>query len=161
MKIFKEEQRFTQWWVIVLFIALNGIFLFGIYKQIILKTPFGDSPMSNSGLIASSIGFLILTIFFFALKLKTRIDESGIYYKFSPIQTNFRKKSWKEIKSVNLIKFNPILDYGGWGIKGNSYTVKGSIGIKIQYKNNTSFLIGTQNKEDVKRVIATYQNKLS
>ena len=161
MKIFKEEQRFTQWWIWLLFLGLNLFFFYGIYQQLILNIPFGSKPTSNSFLIITSFIFLIATVFFFYLKLKTRIDETGIYYRFSPIQSQFKKIKWDSIKSVRVLKFKPIVDYGGWGIKNNSYTVKGNTGILFEFKNGKKILIGTQKQDEVKRVLETYKNKLS
>lgn len=159
MKIFKEEQRFTQWWLWVLLISLNLLFFYGIYKQLYLKIPFGDNPMPNIMLILFTLGFLLFSIFFFMLKLETKIDESGIYYRFYPIQVSYRKRGWNTIQSVNIIKFRPILDYGGWGIKHNTYTVKGNLGIQI-YFSNSKLLIGTQKEQEAKRVLETYEHKV-
>ena len=161
MKIFKEEQRFTQWWIWLLFLSLNLFFFYGIYQQLILDISFGSKPTSNIFLIIISGVFLIITVFFFFLKLKTRIDESGIYYRFSPIQSKFKKIKWGTIKSVKVIKFKPIIDYGGWGIKLKSYTVKGNTGIIFEFKNDKKFLIGSQKEIEATRVIETYKNKLS
>ncbi len=161
MKVFKEEQRFTQWWVWVLFISLNTLFLYGIYQQLILKIPFGDNPMPNGGLVITAIGMLIFTLFFFSLKLKTKIDETGIYYHFPPFQLTPKKKNWSDIVTVRVIKFRPIMDYGGWGIKHGSYTVKGNKGIQVVFKNGEKILIGTQKENEAKRVLETYKNKLS
>jgi len=55
MKVFKEEQRFTQsWMIIILIIALIGPLCFGVYgiiQQLFLNQPFGDKPMSDGGLL--------------------------------------------------------------------------------------------------------------
>ncbi len=161
MKIFKEEQRFTQWWIWLLFLGLNLFFFYGIYQQLILETPFGNKPTSNNFLIITSSLFLLVTVFFFYLKLKTRIDETGIYYRFSPIQSKFKKIKWETIKTVRVIKYKPIIDYGGWGIKLNSYSVKGNIGILFEFKNGKKFLIGSQKKNEATRVLETYKNKIS
>ena len=94
MKIFKEEQRFTQsWLIIILIIAIVGPLCFGIYgvlQQIILKQPFGDKPMSDSALLFFTFSMLCLSILIFVFKLSTRIDETGIHYKFFPVHFSFK-----------------------------------------------------------------------
>jgi hypothetical protein len=50
MKImFREEQKFTQWWLWVILIGVGIFPVFGIYKQLILGEKFGDKPMSDPG----------------------------------------------------------------------------------------------------------------
>lgn len=97
MKLFKEEQKFTQWWLWLLLISLNLLFVFGLYKQLILKQSFGDNPMPNVGLLISTLSFLGLTLFFYFLKLQTKIDEFGIHYRFYPIQLTYKTIFWKDI----------------------------------------------------------------
>lgn len=160
MKIFKEEQKFTQWWLWLFLIAINLLFLLGLYKQLVLKQPFGDSPMPDTGLIIFVVLFLVFTFLFYLLKLKTKIDEFGIHYHFYPIQTKHKSILWKNIESISVIKYRPIRNYGGWGIKGDSYTAKGNKGIQIYTKTGTIKLIGTQKEIEVKRVLATYKNKI-
>ncbi|CAM1347561.1 hypothetical protein [Tenacibaculum insulae] len=174
MKVFKEEQRFTQTWLIII-ISLCSImpFLFGVYgiiQQIIYKKPFGDNPMSDIGLIFFTISMLLLTFLIFLFKLKTRIDEKGIYYQFFPIHFSFKLISWNEINKAYVKTYNPIKDYGGWGLKGGSFfssekgkaiTISGDIGVQIELKNGIKILIGTQKETEVKQVLTNYQNKLS
>ncbi|WGH76805.1 DUF6141 family protein [Tenacibaculum tangerinum] len=159
MKIFKEEQRFTQWWLWILLITINGLFLYGTYQQLFLKIPYGDNPMPNSMLIITTLVLLCFTSFFYFTKLETRIDEHGIHYRFYPINLNYKKIPWKDINEVNVIKYRPITDYGGWGIKGNAVNVKGNIGIKIYTKDNKNKLIGTQKENEARSVLETYKLK--
>lgn len=161
MKVFKEEQKFTQWWLWLFLIAMNLLFLFGLYKQLILKKSFGDNPMSDIGLIVFVLFFLLFTLFFYILKLETKIDEFGIHSRFFPIQTKYKSILWKDMESATVIKYRPIRDYGGWGMKGNSYTVKGNKGIQIYLKKKAIRLIGTQKETEAKQVLATYKNKIT
>lgn len=159
MRVFKEEQRFTQWWLWAILLSINLFFVYVMFKQLWLKTPFGDNPMPNTVLIIFTLFFTALTLFFCVLKLQTIINNKGVHYRFYPIQKNYRVKNWDDIKTADVVKYNPILDYGGWGIKHNSYTVKNNIGIQLVLKNNKKLLIGTQKKEDVKKTIKNYKNK--
>ena len=107
-------------------------------------------------------------MFFLSLKLKTRIDEKGIYYQFYPIHLSYRIILWNEISSCYVRKYNAIFEYGGWGFKnslrikksGKSYTVKGKIGLQLALKNGKKILIGTQKKEEIQRVIENYNYKI-
>ncbi len=160
MKVFKEEQRFTQWWVWLMLLSINTLFIFGSVKQIFFKTPFGNNPMNNIGLGITTFILILFTILFFSVKLKTKIDQTGIYYYFSPFQFKTKKIEWNTIESIRVIKYKPIQNYGGWGIKHGSYTVKGNIGLQVIFNNQKKILIGTQKENEIKLVLENYKNKL-
>lgn len=158
--MFKEEQRFNQWLLWVGILSFGFLIIYGTIKQIFYNIPFGNKPMSNVGIVFFSSFYLLFIVLFRILKLETKINENGVYYRFFPVHNNFKLIKWEVIKSVNIIKYKPITQYGGWGIKHGSYTVKGNIGIQLELKNNTKLLIGTQKKEEATRVLETYSQKL-
>ena len=79
---FKEEQKFTQWWLWLILIPIGVLPIFGIYKQMILGEMFGDKPMSDLGLIIFSVFIFSLIGLFLIMKLKTSIDKNGIQMNF-------------------------------------------------------------------------------
>ena len=172
MKVFKEVQKFTQWYILIveiLNIGLTLLFGYSVFKQIVLKQPFGDKPAPDLLLIVSFIILLSLTILFFLLKLTTRIDEKGIHYKFFPFHFSLKTIPWDAISSAEVRKYNAISEYGGWGLKGGfpfnrkrgkAINVSGNVGIQLVLKNDKKLLIGTQKENDVKRVLETYKHKI-
>lgn len=159
MKIFTEEQRFTQWWLWLILLGIDAIFVYGFIQQFILKVQFGDNPMPNLVFILTILLMAAITVWFILLKLITRIDEEGIHYQFYCF-TKQKFISWNDIESVKTITYRPILDYGGWGIKGNAYTTKGNKGIKIYLKSGKSMLIGTQKPNEAQQVLTNYKSKI-
>ncbi len=150
---FKEEQRFNQWWV---WIILMGIILFtgyGIFKQVVLKEPFGNNPMSDLGLYLFALAMLGLTAWFYCIKLSTKIDQNEISIRFPPFVN--RTVSWKDVKSAKVINYGFV---GGWGMRlwtryGTVYNVKGNKGLSLQLKNGEKFLVGTQKEKELAKVI--------
>jgi hypothetical protein len=74
---FIEEQRQGPFiWIVLLLI--NSIFIFGTIKQIGMGEPFGDTPMSDIGLIIVAVLILLsslpLAVF---CKLQTFINSSS------------------------------------------------------------------------------------
>ena len=63
--LFEEKQRFTQWWMWLIILLPLGIGLYGCYVQFYLQTPFGDKPMSNTGLLIFTLFGLAFVYFFF------------------------------------------------------------------------------------------------
>jgi hypothetical protein len=135
-----------------------GMFGYGLWQQVILKHPFGGNPMSNTGIIIAFGGvvllFLLLVGLFGSVKLNTLIDEFGVAYRFIPFQIKFRKIAWTEIESCEVVKYDPMRDYGGWGIrvgkKGKAYNISGDKGLQLTLKNGKHFLLGTQKEQTLK-----------
>ncbi|WP_316842352.1 hypothetical protein [Pedobacter gandavensis] len=157
--IFSEKQRFRQWWLWLIFLGINGLFLAGAFKQIIGGEQFGDKPMSNSGLLISVTVSLLITVLFFILRLETRINEKGIYVRFYPFHMSFRYYPWESINKANVRKYSAIMEYGGWGIRfglmgnGRALNVSGNQGLQLVFNNDEKLLIGTHKPEELKQVL--------
>lgn len=164
MKVFIEEQKFTQ----PLFIGLS-IALIVTVVTIIAKweTTLQNSLGEKLGALGGIFIVLLIILLFMNLKLETRIDENGISYKFYPFHKSYQIISWNTISNSYIRNYNAIYEYGGWGIrfsfrkkKGKAFTTKGSIGLQIELKNGRKVLIGTQKKEELRRVLNTYKYKI-
>jgi hypothetical protein len=153
--MYKEIQKFNQPWIMVMLSAscifMSGIFGFGIYRQMLLGQKFGNNPMSNTALIIVTI--LVLTLFILLLvlfgfaRLTTIIDDKGIRYRFFPFHSRFYELNWTMIERCEVISYNPLREYGGWGIRpgrgGKAYNVSGNKGLQIYLKTGKKILIGT------------------
>jgi len=154
MKIeFKEEQKFTQWWLWIILIGIGLLPIFGVYKQLIIGEKFGSKPMSDIGLIFFAIFIFSLIALFLFMRLKTVIDKTGIKMSFFPFVK--KKVNWNEIKSVKIVNYGFI---GGWGIRlwtkyGTVYNTKGEIGLAIELNNGKKFLIGTQKETELNKIV--------
>lgn len=150
---FKEEQRFTQWWLWLILIGIGISPIFGIIKQLIHGVKFSENLMYNLGLISLSIFLVVLIALFRSIRLKTDIDTKEIRLNFFP----FAKKQlkWSEIKSAQTLDYGFV---GGWGVRlftkyGTVYNTNGSKGLTIELKNGKKFLIGTQKETELNEII--------
>lgn len=148
---FSERQRFKQIWLWIILLGINGFFIFGLIKQVILEKQFGDKPMSDIGLFIVTTLTLFLSFLFFNLRLETKIKTDGIYVRFFPFQLNFKHYPWDRLNQSFVRKYNPIGEYGGWGLRGlgknKALNVSGDKGIQLITKDGSKLLIGT-NKAD-------------
>ncbi|MFN5416587.1 MAG: hypothetical protein ACK5B9_05980 [Flavobacteriia bacterium] len=157
--LFSEKQKFTQWWLFLLLFGISGLFIYALYIQLVVGTPFGDKPIGNGGLIAISIFVLNLNALFFATRLETQIDHKGIYVRFYPFQRKMRFYAWQEIQKAEVRTYKPLQEYGGWGIRygfrgnGKAYNVSGNEGLQLELKSGEKFLIGTRKGEELNLVI--------
>ena len=154
MKIeFKEEQKFTQWWLWLILIGLGVVSIFGIYKQLILGEKLGDNPLPDIGLIIVSALIFSMTALFWFMRLKTEIDQVEIRINFFPFVK--KRVSWKEIKNAKIVNYGFV---GGWGIRiwtkyGTVYNTKGNKGLAIEFKNGKKILIGTQKETELNKIV--------
>lgn len=151
--LYHERQKFRQWWIWIILLVILGINVFGIVRQLILGEPFGDKPAGDAMLVMLAIFVLALNIFFWYISLLTKIDEKGIYIKFLPVHSKWRFYPWEEIASVEVKEYKPISEYGGWGIKPGAYNISGNKGMLIRFHKRSSLMIGTQNPEELKKVL--------
>jgi len=160
MRIFKEEQRFTQTWLIIIIVISLIVTLAIILKEI--------DKLTTSEIIIS-IGTIILASgLIFLFKLSTRIDEKGIHYKFFPFHLKFKTVVWNDIENAYVRTYDAISEYGGWGIrggalwykaKGKAINISGNIGIQLELKDGKKLLIGTNKKEQAQDVLSTYKTQ--
>jgi hypothetical protein len=161
MKVFKEQQSFTQKWIILLLVGS------GIVPIIIILTGYlkGDGSVTLLDVFLTTSITLVVSALIFLFKLTTRIDQDGIHYKFFPFHFKFKTITWSEISKVYVRKYNPISEYGGWGLKGGffwnkskgtAYNVSGDIGIQLELKNGKKILIGTNREDQAKQVLLNY-----
>lgn len=160
--LFSEKQKFTQWWIWLILLGINGMFLYGIYKQIILKEVFGDNPMNDTGLLLMFLFTLVITLSFIIMRLETNIDKEGIHVRLFPLHVNFKFFKWDEIEKAYIRKYNPVLEFGGWGLrfgfKGMAYNVSGNKGLQLEFKNGNKLLIGTNRAEELNDVVMEFKN---
>ena len=150
---FREEQRFTQWWLWLILIGIGVLPVFGIYKQLILGEPFGDKPMSDFGLVIFSLLIFTLIGLFVLMKLKTEINRDEIRMTFVPFVK--KRVKWNEIREAKVLDYGFV---GGWGIRywtryGTVYNIKGSRGLAIELINGKRILIGTQKDKELKELV--------
>lgn len=153
--LFTERQRFKQWWLWLILLGVNGLFLFGVFKQVIGGQQFGDKPMSNKELLIVTGLTIVSTILFANFRLDTVIKKDGIYVRFFPFHLQFKNYRWEKLTKSFVRQYSPISEYGGWGLrfglfgKGTAYNISGDKGLELEFTNNKKLLIGTNKPEEL------------
>jgi hypothetical protein len=100
----------------------------------------------------------LLTVGVFALlRLETRLDAAGISYRFFPL--SWQRLAWADVQRAEVRQYSPLAEYGGWGIRGLSganraYNVAGSYGLQLTLRNGHRLLLGTQQPDALRAVLA-------
>ncbi|MGB5368800.1 MAG: hypothetical protein WBN18_00065 [Flavobacteriaceae bacterium] len=153
--LFEERQKFGNIFLWVLTVFVMAVPLFGIIQQIFLKTPFGNNPMSDVGLIVFALGMLAFCIFFWSMTLITKIDAKAISVRYVPF---FNKQfKWEDIDKAEIIKYR----FVGFGIRlsfkyGTVYNIKGNQGMALHLKDGKKYLIGTQKPGELQKTIDSF-----
>ncbi len=152
MENYYEVQKFNKWWMKLIIAVPIIIFIVGIALG---KT---QSEQGTPMLIASVVVIFVAVLFYFT-KLETRLDETGITIRFFPFQRVYYYVKWEELESVQVRKYNPIMEYGGWGLRysfrnGKAYNISGNQGLQLVLKSGKKFLIGTQKQSELTQYLA-------
>lgn len=114
---FNEVQGFRVWWAWAAIIALNILFIYAIFQQVIFEIPFGNKPAANLVLFLLELVALSVLYFLFSIKLKTTINDQGIQYRYYPFQIKRTVIEWTELSDAYIRQYNYFYEYGGWVIK--------------------------------------------
>jgi hypothetical protein len=153
---FTEKQFFSRFWL--LFIALVFAGAFSIFAYIWYDYIYAcevpcrktiDRSMFYLIVIVTFITFLITGLLIFRANLKTKVTSNGIFYSFFPFQLKEKQIALEDIESYEVRDYNPILEYGGWGVrksfrgKGKAYNPCGKVGMQLVLRNGKKILFGT------------------
>lgn len=156
---FNEIQRFRNTWF--WFAVAVGAFILIANMLVFKETLSNTSPAIYFLMLVSVLG---ASLIFWFMKLNTHIDSTGISVKFFVIFQSKNEWKWGEIQRAYVREYKPLLEYGGWGIRyswrnGRAYNVQGKTGLQLELKNGKKILIGTQQKEELNRVLAYLQEQ--
>lgn len=157
MNFFLEKQ-FVKWWWLIMFILAIIVIVIGTAFYTTLNTE------EDTAVVVSLISILIAAPVVFALlylSLETRIDEKGILTYFRPFGFTRRFFPWEEVRKCYVRKYDPVVEYGGWGLRGvgqksKAYNIWGNQGIQIITRDDRDFLIGTQEPDAAQNIITKY-----
>lgn len=152
--LFFERQNFMLNWIIGLFVVLIlvKIYISGIRS-------FADFDWHNPGFWIA----LAVFVFLVSIRLRTRVDETGVYTRFIPFIWKEKHWSWDTIDYAYVRKYS-LFEYGGWGLRiggaGVAYTTRGLYGLQLVFKDGRrKVLIGTQKPTELKAVVEQFKRK--
>jgi hypothetical protein len=100
------------------------------------------------------IGLLIVVLvalLLHTIKLTVNIHSEGLSFKFPPLIIKPKLFKWDDIESMELMKINPLKEFGGWGLRygrlGTAYTTRGKHILHVKLKNSKSVNFTIANPE--------------
>jgi hypothetical protein len=160
---FEETQTFRQsrWiWMVMVISLLAAILpiLDGVYWQLFRGQPWGNKPMSDSGLLGlfvfillTSIGCITLLI---SVRLEVKVDSEGVHYCYVPIKPRWQHFSKDQIESYSLEKQYKLI-HSGFGFSHNRLNrtrrirIRGGNHLFLVLRNGEKLLLGTQKPDEL------------
>lgn len=150
--VFKEVQSYKGTWVMYLILLIELPFIL-LLATLIVNTEKGiKEELWGIGIVVLiiSLTFLLLIL----IRLETRIDEYAVKFRFFPFILSWRTFPKSQIRQIQIIKYSPLTDYGGWGLKGNrstkAYSIIGDEGILLDIGEKKKIMIGTQKGKELR-----------
>ncbi|HLD18041.1 MAG TPA: hypothetical protein VJB99_03115 [Patescibacteria group bacterium] len=155
--LYSEDQKFHKKFFYTIFAISIVFFLFSLFADDIPLDSFQGNDL-NTLPVAAVMG-VFLSFLFLLMKLKIRIDATGIYFRFVPFHVKWYHLPFSEIEEAVSVTYRPIRDYGGRGIrygwkKGKAYSLSGNKGIQIKTRKNELILFGTQHPEEFLKALS-------
>jgi hypothetical protein len=150
---FHEVQYLRAWWYLLLALLPTGIVIWGAIQQLYFGVPWGDNPGSDGLMWFLLLVFgIFFPVFLLTINMNTTVTDT-INIRYFPIMNKPRRIGRNEIVTYSVVRYSPISEYGGWGIKGTSghraYNVSGNRGVRITFANGNTVLIGSQRPEQL------------
>ncbi|CAN5805512.1 hypothetical protein BH23PLA1_BH23PLA1_22740 [soil metagenome] len=159
--IYREEQWFG-WWVYALILGLfvlTGVGL--ILGQNDAPGP-AEPPARIRSLqlpLAMIVGLGIPSILFIGvLKMTTEVTPTELRIWFGLVPTYRYVVGIDAIRSVEVLRYRPWRDCGGWGIRHGRdgervFNARGDRGVRIQLIDGSCLIVGSQCPEDLARTL--------
>jgi hypothetical protein len=150
--LFEEEQSFSQFWF---WLTLGASLL-------IMVLAFGPrylagEPVPVEALVASAaiigVMMLLVAVLLLGMKMRVTVDDRQLQVRFSPFVD--RAICLDDIRSWEARTYQPIVEYGGWGIrcgmfgKGQAYNARGNRGVQLELADGARLLLGSQRAEEL------------
>lgn len=130
---------------LALFGVLVAMASTGVTVLAVLK--WGDGSMASILTLAISAAILmVLTGFIAIARLETYVSPKGIEVAFRPIKRI--NVSFSEISSATACTYQPMKDFGGWGVRNRRRTGRllasaGNEGVRLIYNDGSRLTIGS------------------
>lgn len=95
--------------------------------------------------------FSAVSAWFMLATLITEVRTEGLYVRFKLLWPE-RMIPYSQIVNVEAKRYRPILEYGGWGVRGipvKAFNVSGNRGVLLTLANGRTLMIGSQRPDQL------------
>ena len=108
-----------------------------------------DTNLSAELRLSAALGLLVFGL---ALRwtvggLTVRVGEEGILLHLGSAPVLRRRVAFDEIRSLDVVRYRPILEFGGWGIRGlgktKAWTARGNQAVRLHLTDDRELYVGS------------------
>lgn len=143
---YREEQRFTQWWLWLPVLAGAVV----CWVAVVAAIDERDEPSWWIGALLAALVGTGLPVLFAVARLRVEVEPAQIVVRYRPFTT--RRIELDAVDRIESVTYRPLREYGGWGIKGWSrrkvaYNVRGTRGVRLTLADGRTVLLGSQDPD--------------
>ena len=98
------------------------------------------------------------------VRLSTEVDETEIRVRMKGFRRR-RSIPLDGVRGVKIVTYDPVKDFGGYGIRktksGVAMVARGNRGVRLEMRDGTMTVIGSQRAEALAAAIATARKRLA
>ena len=149
---FCEKQRFSLKRIGPALATPPCILLGLLIWQVVLGHPRWKHSMSNGDVIGWTIFLWAIFLRLITARLVTEARDGQLVISLRGFWRS-RRIPFSEIRSAEKITYDPVRDYGGYGIRtgrfGKAYIAAGTRGVRIKLANGAVVVVGSQRSEEL------------
>jgi hypothetical protein len=151
-QLFYEKQRFSLRRMAPALAVPPCMMLGLLIWQVVLGHPGGKYPMSNANVIAWTIFLWAIFFRLITVRLVTEIHGGDLVIYLRGFWRS-RRIRLNDIRSAEVIQYDAIRDYGGYGIQtgrfGKAYIAAGTQGVRLKLASGATVVVGSQRSEEL------------
>ncbi len=146
-------------------LALPPVFLTALAVwQVGFGHKMGRYPISNGGLTVLSVLLWAVYLRLVTVRLSTEVGETEIRVRMKGFRRR-RSIPLDGVRGVKIVTYDPVKDFGGYGIRttksGVAMVARGNRGVRLEMRDGTMTVIGSQRAEALAAAIATARKGLA
>ena len=149
---FEEVQRIQPLRTKLLLLTMPLFFTALLVWQIVLQHPWGKQPMSNGALIFWTVFLWLIYVRLLTVRLVVQVGSGVLSIGLRGLW-KARRITIAQIANVKTLNFNPVRDFGGYGIRstphGKAYVAEGTSGVRVELKDNNVLIIGSHRADQL------------
>jgi hypothetical protein len=153
---FVETQPFRQTRLLILLAIPPVAMSLLCVWQAGLGHPWGKQPLSNTGVIGWTIFLWLIYLRLITIRLVTEVRTDEIRVGMRGLW-RARRIPLQDVQSAAVAAFDPVRDYGGYGVRstnrGVAYLAGGNRGVRLELANGSRVTIGSRRPEELAQAI--------
>ena len=149
---FHEAQSFRLMRLRILLAIPPVTMLLLLIWQVILAHPWGKQPMSNASVVGWTIFLWLVYLRLVTVRLVTDVHPGELSVAMRGLWRE-RRIPLGEIKSARTVTYDPVRDYGGYGVRTTrrvkAYIAGSHRGVRLELVKGGALLIGSERPEEL------------